>query len=97
MRNEALWHLCEHIFGYLDHKTLLKCRMVSKLWNELLERLALVKYLYEFGDKVADFHRSIKKDTEEEVINVISGWNKAVQKYDRQAFTESWHMSGSSC
>ena len=27
--------------------------MVSKLWNELLERLALVKYLDEFGYKVA--------------------------------------------
>ena len=85
MDNEAMWHLCEEIFRYLDYKTLLKCRMVSKLWNELLERLAVVKYLYGFEDKAVEFHREIQKATEEEVHSVISGWNKAVQKYDRQA------------
>ena len=88
MDNEALWHLCEEIFRYLDLKTLLKCRMVSKLWNELLERLALVKYLDKSRDKVAEFHREIKKYTEEEILTVISGWNKAVQKYDKQASIE---------
>ena len=88
MRNEAMWHLCEEIFRYLNYETLEKCRMVSKLWNDVLERLALVKYLDEFGYKVAEFHRSDKKDTEMKVLTIISGWKKAVQKYDRQASIE---------
>ena len=83
-----MWHLCEEIFRYLDLKTLLKCQMVSKLWNELLERLALVKYLYGFVDKVAEFHREVKGDTEEEVLILISEWNKAVQKHDKQTSIE---------
>ena len=37
MRNEGFWHLCEDIFGYLDHETLVQCRMVSKFWNESRE------------------------------------------------------------
>ena len=88
MNNEAMWHLCEEIFRYLDYETLLKCRMVSKLWNELLERLTLVKYLYGFVDKIAEFHREMNKNTEEEVLTFISGCSKAVQKYDKQATIE---------
>ena len=92
MRNEAMWHLCEEFFRYLDYKTLLKCRMVSKLWNELLERLALVKYLDEFEYKVAEFQRLVKKKSEKEVLITISGWNCPIsrdwnspfQKHDRQ-------------
>ena len=88
MENEAMWHLCEHIFRYLDYKTVVKCRMVSKLWYELLKRLSIVKYINEFGYKVADFHRSVMHDTEENILIIISGWNKAVQKYDWQATIE---------
>ena len=62
MRSEGLWHLCETIFGYLDHETVMECRKVSKLWNESLEWISLVKYFYEFSDKIAEYHRFVEKD-----------------------------------
>ena len=91
MGNEGLWHLLELIFGYLDHETIVICRKVSYLWDESLEPLErsfLVKILREFGDKIADYHRSVKMDTEEEVLIVISGWNEAVHNYGQNASIE---------
>ena len=88
MRSEGLWHLVENIFGYLDCKTVVKCRKVSKLWHESLEWISLVKFLLEFGDKLAKYHRSVLKDPEEKVLAIISGWKKGVQKYERTASIE---------
>ena len=45
MDNENLWHLQEHIFGYLNHDTVEICRKVCKSWNESLKRISLVKFL----------------------------------------------------
>ena len=42
MDNENLWHIQEHIFGYLDHKTVEICRKVCKTWKESLKHIALV-------------------------------------------------------
>ena len=49
LANQGLWHICELIFGYLNYETVEKCCKVSELWNELLERIAMVKFLEEFG------------------------------------------------
>ena len=72
MENEGLWHLLEHIFGYLDYETVVICRKVSYLWDELLEPLErsfLVNILQEFGVKIAEeYHRSRKEETEEESL-----------------------------
>ena len=78
MGSEGLWHLVENIFGYLDNKTVVECRKVSKLWHESLEWISLVKFLLEFGDKLAKYHRSVLKDPEEKVLAIISGWKKEV-------------------
>lgn len=51
MKSEGLCHIREQIFGYLIYKTLENCRKVSKLWRESLERIALIKYIEEFGDR----------------------------------------------
>ena len=92
MENEGLWHLLEHIFGYLDHETVVICRKVSHLWDELLEPLErrfLVDILKELGVKIAEgYHRSHKGETEEQVFTVKSGWNQAVQKYNKEASIE---------
>ena len=45
------------------------------------ERIALVKFINEFGDTISQYHRNIR-DTEEEVLNIISEWNKVVKKYE---------------
>ena len=51
MDNPNLWHLRDHIFGFLNHKTVVNCRKVCKFWNESLERTSYVKFLQEFGDR----------------------------------------------
>merc|ERR1712004_309317 len=51
LANQGLWHICEQIFGYLNYETVENCRKVSELWNESLERIALIKFLQEFGDR----------------------------------------------
>ena len=51
LANKGLWHICEQIFGYLNYKTVENCRKVSKLWKESLERIALIKFIEEFGDR----------------------------------------------
>ena len=88
MGSEGLWHLVEHIFGYLDYKTVVKCRKVSKLWHESLEWIALVKFLLEFGDALGEYHRYVKRDPEQKVLTIISEWKKGVQNYERTGSIE---------
>ena len=88
MRSEGFLHLVENIFGYLDNKTVVECRKVSKLWHESLEWISLVKFLLEFGDKLAKYHRSVLKDPEEKVLAIISGWKKGVQNNEKTASIE---------
>ena len=75
LSNEGFLHLVEHIFGYLDHETIEICRRVSNHWDGLLERLSLVKYLLEFGDK------KIEED-------IIPGWKKATNIFAKTASIE---------
>ena len=85
MQSEGLWHLVEQIFGDLDYQSVVECRKVSKLWHESLEWISLVKFLLDFGDKLAEYHRSIERDPEEKVLAIISGWKKGVQNCERSA------------
>ena len=64
---------------------MVECRKVSKLWHESLEWLSLVKFVLDYGDKLAEYHRSAEEDTEEKVLAIISGWKKGIQKYERTA------------
>ena len=66
MRSEGLWHLVGQIFGDLDHQTVEECRKVSTLWHDSLEWISLVKFLFEFGDKLAEYHRSVEEDPDED-------------------------------
>ena len=45
MRNPGLFYIREQIFGYLNYETVENCRKVSELWNQSLEKIALVKLL----------------------------------------------------
>ena len=74
MRNQGLWQIPEQIFGYLNYETIETCRKVSELWNESLEKMALVKFLQEFGD-IKDY----PGDTI--VSTIIPEWKKAVKMY----------------
>ena len=87
MENETLWHLHEHIFGYLNHDTVEICRKVCKSWNEseLLEIIShkkLVKLIQEFGDIDIVYQFNFKVST------FILGWKEAVEKYGAQATIE---------
>ena len=84
MDNENLWHIQEHIFGYLDHKTVEICRKVCKSWKESLEHIALVILLKEFGDR--NIWRGGGK-----ISTYLPGWKKAVQKYGVRASIEDLH------
>jgi len=81
LANQALWHICEEIFGYLNYETVEDCRKVSELWNESLERIALIKFLQEFGDRDIE-------NTNEKVSAIVAGWKKAVKEYGFQASLE---------
>ena len=81
LANQGLWHICELIFGYLNYETVEKCCKVSELWNESLERIALVKFLEEFGDINVVL-------TNKNVSTIFPGWQKAVKTYGVQATIE---------
>ena len=81
MRNQGLWHIPEQIFGYLNYETMEICRKVSELWNESLEKMALVKFLQEFGD--------IKNYPGDTIVStIIPEWKKAVKKYGAKSSIE---------
>merc|ERR1712004_184363 len=87
LANQGLWHICEQIFGYLNYETVENCRKVSELWNESLERIALIKFLQEFGDRDVECPPWKKKE-EVKVSANVAGWKKAVKEYGFQASLE---------
>jgi len=82
LANQGLWHICEQIFGYLNYETVENCRRVSELWNESLERIALIKFLQEFGDRDIE-------NTNEKVSAIVAGWKNAAKEYGFQASLEN--------
>ena len=82
MRNQGLWHIPEQIFGYLNYETMEICRKVSELWNESLEKMALVKFIQEFGD------RKVLRRDDTKMSTIIPGWKKAVKKYGAKSSIE---------
>ena len=80
MNNENLWHLQEHIFGYLNYDTLEICRKVYKSWNESLKKFSYIKFFQEFGDKKVGYTEKTVT-----VSTFIPGWENAVKKYVARA------------
>ena len=81
---QGVWHICEQIFGYLNYESVENCRKVSKLWNKSLERIALVKFIEEFGDRNVEEQKrweEEKLDPENKVSTIFPGWQKAAKKY----------------
>ena len=100
MNNPGLWHIRDHIFGYLGHDSLEICRRVSDDWNVVFERLSLVKCLYEFGEKELRTNEvdSLANDLDEKasledqkevkiprVKDEVPGWNKAAKDFIKTA------------
>ena len=84
LSNPGLIHIRIQIFSCFDFKTLEICREVftkrfGEDWDSWLERLSLVKYMLEFGDKV------FGKGEEETIKNIIPGWCNAVKKFGKMA------------
>ena len=95
LNNPGFLHLVEHIFGYLDRETIEVCRRVSNHWNGLLERLSLVKYLLEFGDKKIEEeceldiqNSSLENQHEVKVEDIILGWKEAAIFFAKTATNE---------
>ena len=94
MKSEGLWHIRDQIFGPLNHETLENCRKVSESWNESLQRMALVKYLEEFGESLRirallrNFEREDENGEEVSAIIRIPEWNKAVKDYGAKSSIE---------
>ena len=93
MRSQGLCHIREQIFGYLNYETVENCRKVSELWNESLERIALVKFLQEFGDRVVvhvqkPWEYEPEPDPEVKVSSIVAEWKKAAKEYGFQASLE---------
>ena len=82
--NPGFFEIHQQIFGSLDYETLLICLQVSKDWNASLKRLACVKFLQEFGKKIARKPGEIMEE-ESPVETMCPGWNKTVEKYGLQA------------
>ena len=85
LENLNFWHIRDHVFGCQHHETVLNCRRVCKFWNKslerLMERMACVKLLQDFGDKDVE-------NTNEKVSTYIPGWQEAVKEYEAQASIE---------
>ena len=82
--NPGFYGIHQQIFGSFDYETLLICLQVSKKWNVSLKRLACVKFLHEFGKKIAIKHGEWI-DEESSVETMCPGWNKTVEQYGLQA------------
>ena len=78
----GIWHIRDHLFGYLDHETLETCRQVSDFWDESLEKLSLVKFMIECGKR--SVIESNVEDSNEKVC-ALPGWAEAAQKYGAKA------------
>ena len=94
IKSQGLWHIRDQIFGPLNHETLENCRKVSESWNESLQRMALVKYLEEFGESLRimallrNFEREDVNGEEVSAIIRIPEWNKAVKDYGAKSSIE---------
>jgi len=88
MRSQGLCHIREQIFGYLKCKTLENCRKVSKLWNESLERIALIKCIEEFGDRDVEYILFNIFTVNGKISTIFPGWKNAARKYGLQASNE---------
>ena len=58
--NPGLVHIPEQIFGYLDAKSVGKCRLVSAQWNSFLRKPFLIKQIWVFTHKIT-IEESIQK------------------------------------
>ena len=86
LTNPGLIDIREQIFGHFDRKTLKNCRKVftkkyGEDWDLWLERLILVQYILEFGDKKVKYAKRILSDA-------IPGWDNAVKKFGKTASLE---------
>jgi len=89
LANQNLWHICEQIFGYLNYETVENCRKVSELWNVSLERIALITFLQEFGDRDGErLVDHVELDPKGKVSTIVAGWKKAAKEYGFQASLE---------
>ena len=89
MRNPGLWHIRDQIFGHLNNKSVGNCRKVSKLWNESLERMALVRWLEDFGDTEVEIRMKFpERFNFVKVSAIIPGWNNAIKMYGAKASIE---------
>ena len=80
----TIWHIRDQLFGHLDHKTLENCRQVSDFWDESLEKLSLVKFIYEFA-----YRRFQRKPLKGKIVSdIILGWTEAARKYEIKANIE---------
>lgn len=82
LTNQGLIDIRDQIFGQLDHKTLKNCREVfankyGEDWDLWLEKLILVQYILEFGDKETKYGKIVSE--------IIPGWDKAVKKFGKLA------------
>ena len=84
MTNPGFYHIREQIFGYLNNETIENCRKVSMLWNESLEKLALVKFLLEFGNTLIDDDWT----EETQLSTILPGWNKAAKIHGAKSSIE---------
>ena len=80
MQNPNMWHLCDQIFGYLDHKTIKTCRKVSEFWYKFFEKVSHVKFIREFGDRYDIYYKKVSA--------IIPGLHQAVKKYGLQSSIE---------
>ena len=50
--DHRLEHVTEHIFSLLEDPTVAQCRLVSRLWNSILQREWLVRKISHFFEAV---------------------------------------------
>ena len=80
MQNPGLDHLSEKIFQLLNVQTIARCRLVSKLWNENLEKIWIIKQLETYQCKIIEIydpneHESQKK----QLVEYQPGWIQIFQ------------------
>ena len=85
MQNQGLDHLSEKIFQLLNVQTIARCRLVSKLWNQSLDKIWIIKQLETFQRKLIEIYDSDEHESQKkQLVEYQPEWIQIFQALAKQ-------------
>ena len=85
MQNQGLDHLSEKIFQLLNVQTIARCRLVSKLWLQSLDKIWIIKQLETFQRKLIEIYDSDEHESQKkQLVEYQPEWIQIFQALAKQ-------------